>query len=119
MAVDYRAAAHLATITINRPEARNAVNADVAAGIEAGIDRAEQDPRVRVVILAGAIGGEPSPQVAGGGGGRPGQGQQDQRERGGEARHGDILARATQPVASRPDDCVKRRARWAASTRSS
>ena len=30
-------------LRINRPEARNAVNGDVAQGIEAGIDRLEED----------------------------------------------------------------------------
>lgn len=42
------------TITIDRPERRNALNADVAAGIVAALDAAEADPAVRVVVLTGA-----------------------------------------------------------------
>jgi enoyl-CoA hydratase len=38
---------------INRPEARNAVNGDVAQGIEAGIDRLEADDSLWVGILTG------------------------------------------------------------------
>ncbi|MCX7620407.1 MAG: crotonase/enoyl-CoA hydratase family protein [Acidimicrobiales bacterium] len=38
---------------INRPEARNAVNADVAQGIEAGIDQLESDDALWVGILTG------------------------------------------------------------------
>src|SRR5579863_1554617 len=52
-AVRYRAEGHTAVITLNRPEARNAVNAEVAQGVEAAIDRAETDPDVWVVIFTG------------------------------------------------------------------
>lgn len=38
---------------INRPEARNAVNGDVANGIEAGIDQLEEDDSLWVGILTG------------------------------------------------------------------
>ncbi|MBI2703983.1 MAG: crotonase/enoyl-CoA hydratase family protein [Actinobacteria bacterium] len=38
---------------IDRPEARNAVNGDVAQGIEAGIDRLEEDDSLWVGILTG------------------------------------------------------------------
>lgn len=41
-------------ITINRPERRNAINAEVMAGIMAGIDAAEADASVRVIVLTGA-----------------------------------------------------------------
>jgi crotonobetainyl-CoA hydratase len=41
-------------ITINRPEARNAVNAAVHLGIGEALERAESDPEIRVVILTGA-----------------------------------------------------------------
>ena len=41
-------------ITINRPDARNAVNAAVAEGIEEGIDRLEADDEIWVGILTGA-----------------------------------------------------------------
>ena len=39
MSVDFERRGRCGVITINRPEARNAVNAAVAAGIEEGIDR--------------------------------------------------------------------------------
>jgi enoyl-CoA hydratase len=52
-AIEYRVADHLAVITINRPEARNAVNADVAEGIEAAIDRVEGDDDVWLAMLTG------------------------------------------------------------------
>lgn len=45
---------HVALVTINRPEARNAVNAAVAAGLEAAVDRAEADPEIWAVVLTGA-----------------------------------------------------------------
>ncbi|MBL6459188.1 enoyl-CoA hydratase/isomerase family protein [Belnapia sp. T6] len=45
---------HIALVTINRPEARNAVNAAVAAGMEAAVDRAEADPEIWAVVLTGA-----------------------------------------------------------------
>lgn len=47
------ASEHVAVITINRPEARNAVNAAVARGIEAAIDRVEDDPALWVAVLTG------------------------------------------------------------------
>lgn len=45
---------HVLKVTINRPEALNAVNADVARGIAAALIRADEDPDVRVVLLTGA-----------------------------------------------------------------
>jgi enoyl-CoA hydratase len=64
-------------ITIDRPEARNAVNLAVAEGIAAALDRLDGDDEVRVGILTGAGGvfsagmdlksfaaGEPRPHVA-------------------------------------------------------
>ncbi|MCU1460582.1 MAG: paaG [Acidimicrobiales bacterium] len=51
--VDYQTDGRLATITIRRPEARNAVNGEVARGIEAAIDELEADPEVWVGIIAG------------------------------------------------------------------
>jgi methylglutaconyl-CoA hydratase len=41
-------------ITINRPEKRNAVNADVIAGISRGYRAAHDDAEVRVIVLTGA-----------------------------------------------------------------
>ncbi|HMA00122.1 MAG TPA: enoyl-CoA hydratase-related protein, partial [Steroidobacteraceae bacterium] len=41
-------------ITINRPEKRNAVNADVIAGIAKGYRVAHDDAQIRVIVLTGA-----------------------------------------------------------------
>jgi enoyl-CoA hydratase len=46
----------VAVVTINRPEARNAINGDVARGIAAAIEKLDEDPSVRVLILTGAGG---------------------------------------------------------------
>src|SRR4051794_9141187 len=51
--VDYETRGRVAILTINRPEARNAVNGDVANGMEAGIDRLETDDEVWVGVVAG------------------------------------------------------------------
>ena len=40
-------------LTINRPEARNAVNADVAQGIEAALDDVEADDDLSAVVVTG------------------------------------------------------------------
>jgi enoyl-CoA hydratase/carnithine racemase len=42
------------TLTINRPERRNAMTWDVIAGLRRELARAKVDPAVRVVVLAGA-----------------------------------------------------------------
>ena len=44
----------VALITINRPEARNAINAEVRAGLHAAWKRFEEDDSARVAILTGA-----------------------------------------------------------------
>ncbi len=43
----------VAVITINRPEARNAVNGAVAAGIAAAVDEADASSEVSVLVLTG------------------------------------------------------------------
>lgn len=43
----------IAILTFNRPERLNAWGPDLAAGFYAAVDRAEQDPDVRVVVLTG------------------------------------------------------------------
>lgn len=53
MTVDFEKRGPFAVITINRPEARNAVNGDVAQGIEAAIDKLEEDDSIWVGILTG------------------------------------------------------------------
>ena len=52
--IDYEQRGRVAVLTINRPEARNAVNGEVASGIEAAIDRVEEDPDTWVAVLTGA-----------------------------------------------------------------
>jgi enoyl-CoA hydratase len=52
--VEYEQRGHVAVLTINRPEARNAVNGEVAAGIEEAIDRIEADDDTWVGVLTGA-----------------------------------------------------------------
>lgn len=45
---------HMLIVTINRPEARNAVNAAVHVGIGTALEEAESDPDIRVMIITGA-----------------------------------------------------------------
>ncbi len=45
---------HTLVITINRPQARNAVNAAVHLGLGDALEQADHDPEIRVVILTGA-----------------------------------------------------------------
>lgn len=44
----------VATLTLNRPEKRNALNGELVQALKAGLDRAEADDSVRVVALRGA-----------------------------------------------------------------
>lgn len=59
--VTYEARERVAIITLNRPEARNAVNGDVANGLEAAIDRLEADDDIWVGILAANTEGQQRP----------------------------------------------------------
>lgn len=52
--IEYEKQGNIAQITINRPDARNAVNTEVATGIEEAIDRMEADEEVWVGVLTGA-----------------------------------------------------------------
>lgn len=47
-----RVGKHIAVVTLNREEKRNAVNGDVTRGLTAAIEAVEQDPELRVAILA-------------------------------------------------------------------
>jgi len=47
---------HIAIFTINRPDARNAINGEVAEAIEAAVNDVEADERLRVAVLTGAGG---------------------------------------------------------------
>jgi enoyl-CoA hydratase len=44
----------IAIVTLNRPEARNALGKDIRAGLFAAWDRFERDPALRVAILTGS-----------------------------------------------------------------
>jgi enoyl-CoA hydratase len=49
--VDYELQGRVALLTLNRPEARNAVNGDVARGMEAAVDQLEENDEAWVGIL--------------------------------------------------------------------
>jgi enoyl-CoA hydratase len=53
MAVEYEKRGPCAVVKINRPEARNAVNAAVATGMEEAIDQIEADDSIWVGIITG------------------------------------------------------------------
>lgn len=53
-AVTYQVAGAVARITLNRPRSRNALSAEVTAGLLAALDRADRDGAVRVAVLTGA-----------------------------------------------------------------
>ncbi len=59
--VEYEVQGKVALITLNRPEARNAVNGDVANGLEAAIDKLEADENVWVGILLANTQGQQRP----------------------------------------------------------
>ena len=51
MVVEFERRGRIGLITLNRPEARNAVNGDVASGMEAALDALEQDDELWVGIV--------------------------------------------------------------------
>ena len=51
MIIEYETRGHIALITLNRPEARNAVNHEVATGIEKALDDFEDDENLWTGIL--------------------------------------------------------------------
>jgi enoyl-CoA hydratase len=53
MIVEYKKNGRVAVITLNRPEARNAVSGELAQALEGAIDKLEADDDVWVGILAG------------------------------------------------------------------
>ena len=53
MVIEYENRGRIALITINRPEARNAVNHEVAEGIEEALDQFERDENLWTGILCG------------------------------------------------------------------
>jgi len=52
--VRYERTGPAAWVTIDRPDARNALNAEVRAGLFAAADRFNADPEARVLVLTGA-----------------------------------------------------------------
>ncbi len=59
--VTYETRGRVALITLNRPEARNAVNGDLAEGMEAAVDRMEDDDEVWVGVLQANTEGQSRP----------------------------------------------------------
>lgn len=56
MAVDFDITGGIAVITINRPEARNAVDRETALAVEAAVKRIDGEKDIRVGIITGAGG---------------------------------------------------------------
>lgn len=50
----YKVDGAIATITLNRPQARNAYSEQMVRGLTDALDQAEADPQVRALILSGA-----------------------------------------------------------------
>ena len=53
MAIETERHGGVGVIAINRPEARNAVNGDVATGMEAALDEFEADPSIIAIVVTG------------------------------------------------------------------
>jgi enoyl-CoA hydratase len=64
--VTYEVRGRVGLITLNRPEARNAVNGDVATGLEAAVDELEADDEVWVGVLQANTEGQNSPVFSAG-----------------------------------------------------
>jgi len=60
-AVLYSSSDRIGVITLNRPQARNAVDREMALGIEAAVDRLEDDPEVWVGVLCANTGEQARP----------------------------------------------------------
>jgi len=54
MVIELERRGRTAVVTINRPDARNAVNGEVAETMESTLDELERDDDVRVVVVTGA-----------------------------------------------------------------
>ena len=57
----YESVDRVGVITLNRPEARNAVDRELALALEAAIDRLEDDPDLRVGVLTANVDGQERP----------------------------------------------------------
>src|SRR5262245_16700692 len=64
--VDYEVQGRVALITLNRPDARNAVNGEVATAMEAAIDAMEDDPEGWVGVLRANTEGQERPVFSAG-----------------------------------------------------
>jgi enoyl-CoA hydratase len=64
--VTYERTGRVAVITLNRPEARNAVNGALASGLESAIDRLEADDELWVGILRANTEGQERPVFSAG-----------------------------------------------------
>ena len=53
MTVNFEARDHVAVLTLDRPEARNAINGEVARALEAALDRYESEESLRAAVLIG------------------------------------------------------------------
>ncbi len=54
MSIDFKLEGHVATITINRPERMNAMDAEHYTGLSRAWEQVRDDPEVRVAIITGA-----------------------------------------------------------------
>ena len=54
MSIDLTLKSHVATITINRPERMNAMDAEHYAALSAAWERVRDDPEIRVAVITGA-----------------------------------------------------------------
>ncbi|MCU1396825.1 MAG: putative enoyl-CoA hydratase [Ilumatobacteraceae bacterium] len=59
--VQYETQGRIAVITLNRPEARNAISGEVAIGMEAALDQLEADPEVWIAVLRANSEGQAKP----------------------------------------------------------
>jgi enoyl-CoA hydratase len=59
--VEYEVNGRIALFTLNRPDARNAINGDVSTAMEAALDQFEADPNVWVGVLRANTAGQANP----------------------------------------------------------
>src|SRR3954469_9077733 len=59
--VQYETQGRIAVITLNRPDARNAINGDVARAMEAALDQMEGDDGVWIGVLRANTEGQQNP----------------------------------------------------------
>lgn len=55
-ALEFSVENNIATLLLNRPEAKNAINAEISDGLEAALLAIGADREIRVVIITGAGG---------------------------------------------------------------